>query len=210
MIEGTEGVGKGTQVDLLCLALQNKKKEVFVTKEPGTPHNQLTMDLRKIMLDVDYDLPRPARELMSQTIRSIHQEKVVNPSMGKYDYVIQDRGILSAVAYGMACKNSRKLLFKLSRFAIGKKSNRKMYRKHYSHIILLVGDPVKNLVRAQSAKKEFKNGDAMEAQGGDFMIKVQKNFLKIAKKFKNVTKIYIDGKSREEILAEILVAIGEN
>jgi dTMP kinase len=95
--EGTEGSGKSTQTQKLVDYLRSKGYKVLQTKEPGTPLSPLTMELRKIMLDSQYEsqLTMTARELISQAIRSIHLERVVIPALSEYDYIIQDRGILS-------------------------------------------------------------------------------------------------------------------
>ena len=108
VLEGCEGVGKTTQVELLTRYLQSKNFSVLQTKEPGTPLSPLTMQLRAIMLDKQYDgeLTIPARELISQAIRSIHLNSVIIPALDKYDFIVQDRGMLSGLAYGTACGNS--------------------------------------------------------------------------------------------------------
>src|ERR1019366_1877729 len=106
-LEGCEGVGKTTQTQKLVDHLRAKGFKVLQTKEPGTSHLPLTMQLRGIMLDKQYDeqLTVAARELISQAIRSIHIEKLILPALTEYDYIIQDRGILSGLAYGSACGN---------------------------------------------------------------------------------------------------------
>ena len=107
-LEGIEGVGKTTQTDLLVKTLRDRGFSVLQTKEPGTPLVPLTMVLRGIMLDNQYDaqMTRPAREFISQAIRSIHLEQLIVPNLDKYDFIIQDRGVLSGYAYGTACGNS--------------------------------------------------------------------------------------------------------
>ena len=107
-LEGTEGVGKTTQTRKLVDTLRARGYAVLETKEPGSPHSPLTMTLRGIMLDNQYDsqMTRPAREFISQAIRSIHLEQVIVPNLYKYDFIIQDRGILSGYAYGTACGNN--------------------------------------------------------------------------------------------------------
>src|SRR5665213_3054416 len=109
-LEGTEGVGKTTQTQRLVDALRERGYRVLQTKEPGTNHVPLTMQLRGIMLDNQYDaiLTKPAREFISQAIRSVHLERLIIPSLYEYDFIIQDRGILSGYAYGAGCGNDIK------------------------------------------------------------------------------------------------------
>ena len=203
VIEGTEGVGKTTQVNLVVNHLRSTGARVLDTKEPGTPHYPLTIELRKIMLDASYDLPRPARELISQTIRSLHIDKVIVPALAENDYIIQDRGLLTALSYGEACENELELLKTLGSYALGDFNNGDI-KTVYDKIIVLIGDPKKGLKRAVESKQEFKAGDAIEQKGDLFMVRVRNNFLQFQTEFNNVVFIEVDGKTKEEIFQEIL------
>lgn len=206
VIEGTEGVGKTTQVKLLIEALKSSGSSVLETKEPGSPHDQLTMDLRKVMLDASFDLPRPARELISQAIRSIHMEKVVKPALLTHDFIIQDRGILSGLAYGEACGNELPQLQNLIKYALGDFNDGQILNV-YDKVIVLMGDAKKGLARAQAAKQEFEGGDAIESKGNDFMVHVRDNFIEYSKHLGNVVFIQVEGKTREDVLSLILAEI---
>jgi|SRR5271166_2779485 len=205
--EGVEGCGKSTHVRKLTAYLQNKGFKVLTTKEPGTPLAPLTMVLRGIMLDAQYDteLTVPARELISNAIRSIHIEKVVIPALSEYDYIIQDRGILSGMAYGHVCGNSHWFLNQLA----GEVCHSADCSWHdlYDKVIYLKSDPVRGLARAKKAKQEFVAGDAIEAKGNDFMLHVAKNMDEMVMAFPHCT-INMEGKSVEENLKEILRNIG--
>lgn len=168
--DGIEGCGKTTQCELLVRYLREKGYKVLATKEPGTPHLPITMALRGLMLDAQYDqqLTPIARELISQTIRSIHMEKLIVPSMDEYDYIIQDRGVISGLSYGAACGNDFDWLFDMAKRVSGVDS---LYTI-YSDVIILDGDAATGLSRAKAAKQEFAAGDAMEAKGINFMEKV--------------------------------------
>lgn len=208
VLEGSEGTGKSTQTKLLVQTLRDQGFSVLETKEPGTDHAPLTMKLRGIMLDAKYEseLTKEAREMISQAIRSIHLNKVIFPAMGQYDFIVQDRGILSGTAYGVACDNELSYITFLSEQAIGeegKKMGLDIYNL-YDHVILFQGNIAKGLARAQSAKQEFAAGDAMESRGLTFLEKVNKNFEEQARLFKNVSRIQVEGKSIEEVSQELL------
>jgi dTMP kinase len=205
--EGTEGVGKTTQTQKLVDYLKVKGFKVLQTKEPGTPLAPLTMTLRGIMLDKQYDdqLSAPARELISQAIRSIHLEKVIYPALDEYDYIIQDRGILSGLAYGTACGNSTEFLGLLAAFVVGTKHFGDV-RALYDSIIYLKGDTSSGLKKAQQAKQEFKAGDAMEARGVSFLQKASSNMDEMSKAF-NTKTVVVDGKNIEEVFQDILHAL---
>jgi dTMP kinase len=115
-IEGVEGVGKTTQIQLLKEYLENKGDKVLVTKEPGTDRVPITMQLRSIVNDGKNEhlfkgLPR---ELILQAIRGTHLNSDVYPNMSHYDYIIQDRGIISGLAYGDAFGLSTELMMDLN------------------------------------------------------------------------------------------------
>ena len=210
-LEGTEGVGKTTQTQKLVDHLRAKGYRVLQTKEPGTVHAPLTLQLRAIMLDNQYDeqLTAPARELISQAIRSIHIEKVIVPALQEYDYIIQDRGMLSGFSYGHACGNPIEDLIALSAFVtdpvIGSFKD-----GIYDCIIYLKGDTSAGLKKALQSKQEFATGDAMETRGNSFIQNAQRNMDELSKSF-NTKTIDVDGKNIEEVFSDILhtLDIGE-
>ena len=121
-IEGGEGSYKSTTVAELAEYYRLNGKRVLTTKEPGTSHLPITMELRELMLSNEYtdDLSTLSRELISQAIRSIHLKKLIEPELesGYYDYIIQDRGMLSGFVYDLACGVDPYLLFYLFRVMI--------------------------------------------------------------------------------------------
>lgn len=202
--EGTEGVGKTTQTQKLVDYLRSKGYSVLQTKEPGTPLAPLTMQLRGIMLDKQYDdaLTAPARELVSQAIRSIHMEKVILPAVVEYDFIIQDRGVLSGLAYGAACGNDIERLISLSEY-VTESSRSLLSDSLYDCIIYLKGDTSAGLKKAQAVKQEFAAGDAMEARGTSFIEQCSQNMDDFSQAF-NTKTISVDGKNIDEVFVEIL------
>lgn len=205
--EGTEGVGKTTQTQKLVDYLRGKGYKVLQTKEPGTPLAPLTMVLRGIMLDKQYDeqLTVPARELISQAIRSIHMEKVVIPAIDQYDFIVQDRGVLSGLSYGTACGNAIENIEDLVRFVVAPAEG-KTPDSLYDVIIYLKGDTSAGLKKALQSKQEFAAGDAMEAKGNTFLQTVSASMDEYSDLF-NTKKISVDGKGIDEVFAEILLAL---
>jgi len=208
--EGTEGVGKTTQTNKLVDFLRSKGYSVLQTKEPGTQHLPLTMILREIMLDHKYDesLTRLAREFISQAIRSIHLEKLIAPALTEYDFIVQDRGILSGYAYGSACGNNYEDLRTMTMQNVDSVLEiNKLFplipELIYDKVIYLRGNTLKGLERAKSSKQEFESGDAMESKGNSFLNKVSENMNKMSSRFRTIT-IDIDGKSIDEVHLEIL------
>ena len=206
-IEGTEGVGKTTQVQKLVDHLRSKGHKVLQTKEPGTSHSPLTMELRNVMLNAKYDaeLTKSARELISQAIRSIHLEKVIRPALEEYDFIIQDRGVLSGLSYGQACGNELEWLEDLSDRIAGEALT-KFYDELYDDVVYLTGDVRKGLLKAISSKQEFEAGDAIEMKGISFMEKVNSNMREYSDWFE-AKAISVDGKSIDQVFEEMLKAL---
>ena len=205
VLEGVEGVGKTTQVQKIVDYLKSKGFKVLHTKEPGIQHLPLTMKLREIMLSSEFDnqLTITAREFISQAIRSIHLEKLILPQLTKnseYDFIIQDRGIISGLAYGEACGNDINFLFNLMEKVI-QPLNKTVY-SIYDHVIYLKGDTKKFLQKALECKQEYSAGDAIEAKGLDFMKNVELLMESHISKF-NTTTIYVDNKDIETVFEEI-------
>lgn len=207
--EGVEGVGKTTQTKKLVESLRARGFRVLQTKEPGTDLIPLTMMLRGIMLDNQYDavLTRLAREFISQAIRSIHLERLIAPALNEYDFIIQDRGILSGYAYGTACGNSHEFLRDLTIENVDAVLPALIQpEKIYDMVVYLRGDSLKGLAKAKAAKQEYAAGDAMESKGNDFMTQVSKNMDLMSENF-NTVRIDVDGKSIEEVHDEILISL---
>lgn len=248
--EGSEGVGKTTQVNRLVDYLVSKGFKVLLTKEPGMTHSPLTLELRKLILDAQYEssggwanlvkkldedlsnkslskdltktakeyllvakfliqshkrITTEARELIVQSVRSITLEKVVAPALHTYDYVIQDRGILSGLSYGEAGGVDVEFMNTMNQQSVQNSGISNTWEKCYDQIIILQGNVAGGLKRAQSAKKEFSTDDVMEKRGVSYLEKVNENFNKHSKNFTNdVLKIKVDDKSIDEVADEIL------
>ena len=203
--EGTEGVGKTTQVDNLVKYLEDKGFKVLKTKEPGTHHAPLTMDLRKIMLDSQYEsqMTAVARELISQTIRSIHLEKVIEPALYEYDFIIQDRGILSGLAYGVACGNSLEFLNNLATEINTINDN---FTELYDDVLYLRGNVGDKLKVAIESKQEFESGDVIESRGVSFMEQVGRNMNEFSSFF-STHCLEVDNKNIDQVFEEVLKAL---
>lgn len=209
-LEGTEGVGKTTQTKKLVEFLKSKGHSVLETKEPGTVHSPLTMTLRGIMLDNQYDkeLTMAGREFISQAIRSIHLERVIKPALDAgVDFIIQDRGILSGMAYGTTCGNPSQFLAGLSEYIVKTSGIKVDHPGHlYDDVVVLIGNVGANTKRALASKQEFATGDAMESRGNDFLTTASDNMVDMSVMFNSKT-VNVDGKNIDQVFADILTAL---
>jgi dTMP kinase len=204
VFESTEGMGKSTQCNNVAEYLKSEGYRVLVSKEPGTYLSPITMQLRSLMLDAQYEeqLSIQSRELISQAIRSIHLHKVIAPALYEYDFVLQDRGILSGLGYGEICGNDINWLIDMAD-RISLSALDVHFNKVYDGIFFMIGDVEQGLMRARGSKQEFSTGDAIENKGVHFMKNVYKSMYRNSEAFPT-TYISIDNKSIDEVSKEII------
>jgi len=204
--EGVEGSYKTTNTKRLTDYLIERGYNVLRTKEPGTPLNPLTMKLREIMLSNEYasDMTELSREFISQAIRSIHLEKVIWQCDGAYDFIIQDRGTLSGIAYATEVGHEVDFILGLT-----KKVTEADTWNIYSDVVLMVNDPTKGLSLAEQ-KQEYAGGDAMESMGDQFMKNVLGRMQTLTEYEENVHRVYVDDRTEDEVFNDILTSLGLN
>ena len=96
-LEGSEGVGKSTQLRLLQSALASLGHEVLITREPGgSPGAE---DLRQLLLFGKNPLSLRAEILTHFAARADHLDQVINPALAEGQVVICDRFTDSTMAY---------------------------------------------------------------------------------------------------------------
>jgi dTMP kinase len=97
-IEGTEGVGKSTNLVFVRDWLQSKGVEVVVTREPGgTP---LAEEIRSLLLAKrDEPVNETAELLLVFAARAQHMAQVIQPSLARGAWVLSDRFTDATFAY---------------------------------------------------------------------------------------------------------------
>lgn len=97
-VEGTEGVGKSTNLNFIRQWLEGQGHRVLVTREPGgTP---LAEELRSLLLAPRDETVDPMAELlMVFAARAQHLEQVVKPALAAGTWVLCDRFTDSTYAY---------------------------------------------------------------------------------------------------------------
>lgn len=97
-IEGLEGVGKSTCLDVIQNEISKQGHKVLVTREPGG--TQLGEKLREWILSGDPGSLSSKTEVMLMfAARSHHLEKVIRPALGNGHWVICDRFTDATFAY---------------------------------------------------------------------------------------------------------------
>lgn len=101
VLEGIDGSGKTTQIQILEEALKKKNVSVFLTKNP-TDHPIGKM-IREVLAGTQ-KIPATARQYLFCADRVVQEEEIIE-RLKKGETVISDRYFWSSVAYGMADKD---------------------------------------------------------------------------------------------------------
>jgi dTMP kinase len=97
-IEGGEGVGKSTQIAALQEFLNQRGKQVIVTREPGgTPRAER---IRELLLETSAEpMPSSCELLLMFAARATHIANVIEPALARGDWVVCDRFTDATYAY---------------------------------------------------------------------------------------------------------------
>lgn len=97
-VEGVEGVGKSTNINLIAQLVRDAGHEVVLTREPGG--TQAGERIREILLDKAEHGMTPMTELLLMfASRAQHVEELIKPALSKGAWVICDRFTDSSYAY---------------------------------------------------------------------------------------------------------------
>ena len=140
-LEGGEGAGKSTQIQVVKDYLEARGIDVVVTREPGgTPVGQ---EIRNLLVSGDKDKWSPLSEtLLILADRAAHLERVIRPALADGKYVVCDRFFDSTRAYqGIAGGLGLEVIHNLQQPVLG---------TTLPDVTLLLDiDPEKGLSRAQ-------------------------------------------------------------
>jgi dTMP kinase len=188
VFEGGDGVGKSTQVDLLCTALAKAGHEVVATFEPGD--SAVGAQIRRLVLDpATGDLDPRAEALLYAADKAQHLHTVVRPALRRGAVVVCDRYVDSMLAYQGAGRVLEPAeLERVARWATdGLRADL---------TVLLDVDP-REAVHAKQDK------DRLEAAGETFHDLARRHFLDLASR-EPETYLVLDARgSRESIAAAV-------
>lgn len=98
-LEGVDGSGKTSQVNLVANYFKSKGREVVITREPRK--KGLIGDLIHKVLLGEQKIPSQAIQYLFTTDRIIHYETVIVPALKEGKTVLSDRCFWSALVYGI-------------------------------------------------------------------------------------------------------------
>lgn len=96
-LEGIDGSGKTTQLNLLKEYLESQNEKVITLREPGG--TDFTEKIRELLLNKSYVLNSVTELMLFEASRSYLVENVIKPKLDEGFYVICDRFFDSTTAY---------------------------------------------------------------------------------------------------------------
>ena len=170
-LEGIDGSGKTTQLELLADHLRQKNLEVITTREPGgTP---LGKKLREVFLETKDKIAPRAELLLFAADRSQHIEFLIKPALEQNKIVISDRFADATFAYQGAGRGfSEDLVNEVIEIATnGLKPD----------LTIFYDLPIEiSQARTISADAKDRKNNRMDAEKKDFYERVRNAYLKIA------------------------------
>lgn len=167
--EGTEGVGKTTQINLLEKYLITKKISCLLTREPGG--TKLGEEIRETLLTKsDRNIDVMTELLLMFSARAQHLQEVIYPALTENMWVLCDRFTDASYAYQGGGRAVSFAKIKLIENAVQDGFEPDL-------TILLSGNVEKGMRRV--SKRGDK--DRFESEEIDFFVRVKNSYLKLAK-----------------------------
>jgi dTMP kinase len=195
-LEGGEGVGKSTQVRALAQALQARRIDVLVTREPGGSEGAET--IRRLLLDEDEKWDAEAETLLFAAARADHVQKTIAPALEAGRWVLSDRFVDSSLAYqGGAGGLGIETVRAINAFAIGR------YFPDRT-LVLMLDDGAE---RAEARDSGL--SDRIGGRGADYHHKVEVAFRLIATEEPDRVRLVDASGAPEAVTQRLLDAIAD-
>lgn len=196
-MEGPDGAGKSTQIELLRGYLADKGYEIVITREPGG--TVISEAIRQLILNREYAEMCPNTELLLYAAaRAQLVNEVIRPALEAGKAVICDRFVESSVVYqGIARGMGIDTVYAVNEYAL------EGLRPQLTFFLDL--DAEEGLRR----KKKQAELDRMEAAGLEFHQKVAEGYRMLAEREKERIMRISATLPEEDIHAKIVLAIEE-
>ena len=196
-LEGGEGAGKSTQIQVVKDYLEARGIDVVVTREPGgTPVGQ---EIRNLLVSGDKDKWSPLSEtLLILADRAAHLERVIRPALADGKYVVCDRFFDSTRAYqGIAGGLGLEVIHNLQQPVLGTTLP--------DVTLLLSVDPEKGLSRAQERGGDLR----FESKTLAYHQTLRQAFLDFAKQEPERMVVIDADRDIEAVSTDIITVLGE-
>ena len=176
VVEGSEGVGKSTQIKTIKSFLEEHKIEYIVTREPGG--TSFGESIRSIILDQNNDTDNLTDSLLFYASRYENYNKIILPALKNGKTVICDRFHYSTLVY-QGIVGDDELVKKIHDIFDS------IFSKSIDHIIYLYTDPEESLKRISRRSIT----DKFESRGLEYLNKLNKAYELIFSNMENVIKL---------------------
>jgi dTMP kinase len=190
-IEGLDGAGKSTQIQLMKKFFERKGFKVFLTREPGG--TKIGEKIREIILDTNHkEMVDTTEALLYAASRAQHVSQVILPALKRGEIVLCDRFVDSSMVYQGRGRN-------LGFDQIKKINDFATQNLEPDLTILFDIDPVISLDRIGVNE----NGDRLEQEKIDFHYSVYKGYLDLSVMYPQRIKIVRANRSIEDVQQDI-------
>ena len=194
-IEGTDGSGKSTQIELLMDYLRKKGADVIFTREPGG--TQISEKIREIILDVNNsEMTGITEALLYAAARSQHVEEKIIPALEAGKIIVCDRFVDSSIAYQGAARG-------LGAEKIMGINEAALHGIMPDMTLFFDISPEKGILR----KKNERALDRLEKEKMDFHEKVYEGYKNLCKKYPERIKPIDADRSIDEVHSEVIEVI---
>jgi dTMP kinase len=190
-IDGVEGAGKSTQIELICSYLHRKGIEVVRTREPGG--TDIGEKIRSVLLDVDNNEMHSDTELllMFSSRNELIQNKII-PALNDGKWVVSDRFTDASFAYqGGGRMLSLDRIAKLENWVLGS------FKPDLTFLLDISVEIGMTRVEARNAK------DRIEQEERAFFERVRSVFIERSKIYPDRIKLINAERSVDEIQTQI-------
>lgn len=196
-VEGTDGAGKTTQIELLVEYLKKAGHDVVLTREPGG--TDISEKIRELILDVDNSAMTDVTEaILYAASRAQHVSEKIVPAISQGKIVICDRFVDSSLAYqGYARGLDLKLIEDINSYAVN--------GVEPAMTLFFDLEPQEGIKR----KKNMHSLDRIEKEKLDFHYKVYEGYKDLMKKYPERIKQIDANKSIEDVHKDVLKYIKE-
>ena len=196
-VEGIEGVGKSTNIEVLVKCIEQAGHKVLTTREPGgTPFAE---DIRDILMNRgDEPVPEIAELLLMFAARSFNVNNVILPALEAGTWVVSDRFTDSSRAYqGGGRGIPMETIDRVADWVHG---------STWPDLTILLDAPVE--IGMERAGKRSKP-DRIEQERHDFFQRVRECYLRIAANEPERVVVIDTTRSIEEVGADITMIATE-
>ena len=193
-LEGADGCGKTTQLNLLKEYLTSRGYEIVVTREPGG--KGLGEKLREILLNYDGEVSDRCEAFLYLADRAQNIDTIIKPAINSGKIVLCDRHTDSSVAYqGYGREQNIDNINMLNELAVN--------GVHPELTIVFDIDTETSMARVGAEK------DRLESAGIEFHKRVRNGYLEIAKKNPQRIKVVDASQTIEDVQRDVIKIIEE-